>query len=373
MNSESHTPSGGPTAPQDFVVKVFSELSQETVRERWQSVNVILRLAVLVGLQMQLEATLNLLCDFAGEIAPHERSLIYFWNEDEQQVQLRAVRGVDQAPPEILMQGNIFHFWAMRYSRPLLIQQGCDEQADAALEQMGAASALVVPVFVSNRVMGSLQLFVSTPAAFRQEDAQLLWMLSLVGETLLTRDYTHEGLLRFAFTDYLTGLKTRGYFEQQLELEIKRCERRKMQFALIVIDIDFFKKLNDTYGHHVGDQVLREVSSILVKDMREVDTVARYGGEEFVIILPETGGPEARVVAERLRRSVEQAKFFVGKPDAIERLTISLGVAIYDQDAHFGRDLIEYADAALYTAKSRGRNRIVLYGEIARLPRREVS
>ena len=372
MNPEPHTPFGSPSLPENFVVKVFSELSKATVQERWQSVNVILRLAVLVGLPMQLEATLNLLCDFAAEIAPHERALIYFWNEDEQQVQLRGARGMEGVP-EGLAQSNIFNLWAAKYNRPLLVQYGQDAQADAMLERVNAGSALVVPVFVSNRVMGSLQFFAAAPTAFCQEDAQLLWMLSLVAETLLTRDYANEGLIRFAFTDYLTGLKTRGYFEQQLELEIKRCERKKAHFALLMIDIDFFKQLNDTYGHHVGDQVLRDVASILMKDMREVDTVARYGGEEFVIILPETGGPGAHLVAERLRRAVEQARFFAGTPDAIERLTVSLGVAIYDQDAHYRRDLIEYADAALYAAKSQGRNRTVLYAEIARQQHREVS
>lgn len=97
---------------------------------------------------------------------------------------------------------------------------------------------------------------------------------------------------------YLTGLKTRGYFEQQLDLEIKRSERKIQKFALLMIDIDHFKQLNDRYGHHVGDQVLRDVCAILRKDMREMDTVARYGGEEFVIILPETGAAGALYVAQ---------------------------------------------------------------------------
>jgi diguanylate cyclase (GGDEF)-like protein len=199
-------------------------------------------------------------------------------------------------------------------------------------------------------------------------------MLALVGESLLTREYVNDGLIRFAFTDYLTGLKTRGYFEQQLELEIKRSERKKTKFALLMIDIDFFKRLNDTFGHHAGDQVLRDVASILMKDMREVDTVARYGGEEFVIVLPETTGPGARLVAERLRRAVEQAKFFAGSPDAVQHLTISIGVAIYDQDAQFKRDIIDFADAALYEAKGHGRNRVILYSDLTReQQKREVS
>jgi len=255
----------------------------------------------------------------------------------------------------------------------LIIEQGHHVEADVLLNIMNAGSALAVPLFVSNRVMGSVQLFSSRQNAFHREDAQLLWILALVSENLLTREYANEGLLRFAFTDYLTGLRTRGYFEQQLELEFKRAERRKQKFALLMIDIDHFKRLNDSFGHHVGDQMLRDVSSMLMKDMREVDTVARYGGEEFVIILPETTQAGALYVAQRLRRAVEQAKFFAGSPHEVQHLTISIGVAVYDSDAQFKRDLIEFADAALYAAKHAGRNRVIAYSELAEQTKREVS
>lgn len=359
--------------PESFVIEVFSELSAETIRQRWQAVNVILRLSMLVSLQMQLDATLNMLCDFAGEITQHERSLTYFWDENQDQAQLRTARGLDEVAPEVVTRGNLFNFWAAKYGRPLLVKTGHNKQADALLGALRVRSALVMPLFVCNRVMGSMQLFSVREGAFTRQDAQLLWMLALVGESLLTKDYANDGLIRLAFTDYLTALKTRGYFEQQLELEIKRSERKKTGFALLMIDIDFFKALNDHYGHHAGDQVLRDVASILMKDMREVDTVARYGGEEFVIILPETSGAGARLVAERLRRAVDQAKFFAGSPNAVEHLTISIGIAIFDQDAQFRRDLVEYADAALYHAKAHGRNQVVLYSEVPKLQRKEAG
>jgi len=358
--------------PERFVVEVFSELRQETVQQRWRDVNVILRLSMLSSMQMQLDATLNLLCEFAAEIVPHDKALVYFWDENEDKSQLCVSRQVDAAAAEAASRGNVLNFWATKYGRPLLVTQGHNLQADSALRAMQSASALVAPLLVSNRVMGTMQLFSEAAGAFTCEDARLLWMLSLVAENQLTREYANEGLIRFAFTDFLTGLKTRGYFEQQLELEIKRSERKKQNFALLMLDIDHFKQLNDHYGHHVGDQVLRDVASILVKDMREVDTVARYGGEEFVIILPETSGPGAHYVANRLRRSVEQAKFFAGSPHAVERLTISIGIAVFDSDAHFKRDLVEFADAALYAAKKRGRNQVLLYSDLAP-QRREVS
>jgi len=363
-----------PFPPERFVADVFSELDEHTIRERWQHLNVILRLSMLTGLQMQLDATLNLICDMTAEIAPFDKALVYFWDEGDEHMKLRLQRGFDKTKPrpDEVDNGNVFNLWAVQYGRPLLVERGQHQKADAMLEAMNATYSLTIPLFVSNRVMGSLQLF-SSRRTFQRDDAQLLWILSLVSENLLTREYANEGLLRFAFTDYLTGLRTRGYFEQQLELEFKRAERRRQKFALLMIDIDHFKRLNDTFGHHVGDQVLRDVGSILMKDMREVDTVARYGGEEFVIILPETTENGAMYVAQRLRRAVEHAKFFAGSPQDIQHLTISIGTAVYDTDAQFKRDLIEFADAALYAAKHAGRNRVVAYSELSRQERKEVS
>jgi diguanylate cyclase (GGDEF)-like protein len=363
----------GSSPPERFVVEVFSELRPETIQKRWEDVNVILRMSMLTGLQMQLEATLNLLCDMTADIAAFDKAMVYFWDEGRELMELRIARSVEKSATEEIASGNILNFWAIKYGRPLLVDQGHNPQSDALMQVVGASSALVVPLFVSNRVMGSLQLFRCTANGFLKEDAQLLWILSLVAENLLTREYANEGLLRFAFTDYLTGLRTRGYFEQQLDLEFKRAERKQQKFALLMIDIDHFKVLNDTHGHHVGDQLLRDVTSILMKDMREVDTVARYGGEEFVIILPETTETAAVFVAQRLRRAVDQAKFFAGSPHSVQHLTISIGVAVYDTDAQFKRDLIEFADAALYAAKHAGRNRVMRYSEMSSKQGREVS
>src|SRR5438270_723378 len=367
------SPDPGSSAPERFVVEVFSELRAETIQKRWDDVNVILRMSMLTGLQMQLDATLNLLCDMAAEVASFERAMIYFWDEGQELMQLRLARNIEKSAGQEIASGNILNFWAIKYGRPLLVTRGHNVQADALLQVVSATSALAVPLFVNNRVMGSMQFFSSGADSFNKEDAQLLWILSLVAENLLTREYANEGLLRFAFTDYLTGLRTRGYFEQQLELEFKRAERKEQKFALLMIDIDHFKQVNDTFGHHIGDQLLRDVTSILMKDMREVDTVARYGGEEFVIILPETTQSGAIYVAQRLRRAVEQAKFFAGSPHTVQHLTISIGVAVYDTDAQFKRDLIEFADAALYAAKHAGRNRVMCYSELAKKERKEVS
>ena len=361
-----------PIPPDRFVVEVFSEVGQDLIQRRWREVNAILRLSMLTGLPMQLEAVLSMLCDFASEMVTYNVALVYFWEEPSEQMSLRTVRGLFDVP-ENLVRGNIFNFWANKFSRPLLLGLGEHPQADVTLNRLGARSAIIVPLVVSNRTLGSMQFFSATPGAFTADDAQLLWILSLVAENMLSREHANEGLLTLAFTDYLTGLKTRGYFEQQLELELKRCERRKTPLSLLMLDIDYFKPLNDRYGHHVGDQVLRDVAALMTKDMREVDTVARYGGEEFVIILPETTAFSATRVAQRIRRSIDQARFFAGSANVVEHLTMSIGIAVYPQDARFKRDLIECADAALYDAKSRGRNQVTMYSDLTAAQHREVG
>jgi diguanylate cyclase (GGDEF)-like protein len=261
------------------------------------------------------------------------------------------------------MHSNTVEFWTRQYGRPLRATFGMHEQVDDLLQAVGARAVVSVPVFVNNRVMGAMQFFSANADAFSPEDAQLLWMLARVSENLLSREYSNEGLIHFAFTDHLTGLKTRGYFEQQLELEIKRSERKGEGFGLLMLDIDRFKSLNDGYGHHAGDKVLRRVAAVLTQDMREVDTVARYGGEEFVIILPETTEGEALSVAERIRTAVEQERFNI-HADHTEAITISIGLAVFGKDASTGKHLVQRADAALYVAKGQGRNKVVRYSDL---------
>src|ERR1041384_6325442 len=130
------------SSPEQFVVEVFSELKQEIVQQRWREVNILLRLAMLSGLPMQFDTTLNLLCDFASDIAPFEKCLAYFWEEAEEQVRARVIRGFEAEPREMLALGNVLNFWAAKFARPLLIVAGRNSQADTVLRTVGAASAL---------------------------------------------------------------------------------------------------------------------------------------------------------------------------------------------------------------------------------------
>jgi diguanylate cyclase (GGDEF)-like protein len=319
---------------------------------------------MLSGLKLELEPVLNLVCDMVSEIVPYARALAFFEDEKPQQLRFRMARHLDIPTPETLSRANLLNMWTRKYEGPLLIPHGSHAEADSLLDDVGAKSVLVVPLFVEARVRGSLQLFGKEFASFTEEDAQLLWMFSLLAEKLFPREYAAETFIKLAFTDFLTGLKTRRYLDEQLDREIKRAERRGSPLALIAIDIDHFKLVNDTYGHQAGDTILREVSARLLKGVREIDTVARYGGEEFTVILPDTNFAEADQIAERLRSDIEAASYILGSPWEGVRLTISLGVAAFPRDAKIKDNLLEAADVALYEAKRSGRNRVILYAEL---------
>ena len=169
----------------------------------------------------------------------------------------------------------------------------------------------------------------------------------------------NERLARLAITDELTRVYNRRHLMDKLGAELVRAERYQGRLAVLMIDLDRFKNLNDKYGHHSGDEVLKEVASILQKNVRATDVVARYGGEEFTIILLESDVSTAAKVAEYLRRLVGEKKYVFN--NEVTGMTISIGVATYPETADTPDGLLRSADEALYKAKQAGRNRVVVH------------
>ncbi|NQW11281.1 MAG: diguanylate cyclase [Alphaproteobacteria bacterium] len=160
--------------------------------------------------------------------------------------------------------------------------------------------------------------------------------------------------------DPLTGTQTRQVMQRDLKREMLRARRSGTPGCLVLADIDRFKRINDTYGHRVGDQVLATVSALLIGNLRPYDSVYRYGGEEFLICLPETGRDEGRRVLERVRESIADAPIIVDGEARALSVTVSFGLAVMNQ-RHALSGLIEHADQALYAAKRGGRNRVEIW------------
>jgi diguanylate cyclase (GGDEF)-like protein len=168
-----------------------------------------------------------------------------------------------------------------------------------------------------------------------------------------------DQLRQQATYDELTKLNNRREFDRLIVDEWQRSVRFKHPFALVILDIDFFKKVNDTHGHQVGDEVLRHVASLLAGQVRIVDKIARYGGEEFALIMVEIGRSEARDVVDRLRVLLAETPCILPEKNLTIEVTLSAGVATMPEDAATVEELIAAADEALYTAKRLGKNRVV--------------
>lgn len=167
----------------------------------------------------------------------------------------------------------------------------------------------------------------------------------------------HRVLERLAITDPLSGLHNRAYFDTALDREIARSKRRSHPLCLLLIDVDHFKRINDTYGHTVGDNVIRRVATILSDTARDVDTICRYGGEEFAALLPETTLTGATTLADRFRKKVRATLAETCGLDFPVSISIGISCALADRQLP-ARQLVELADRALYRAKDRGRNRV---------------
>ncbi len=164
--------------------------------------------------------------------------------------------------------------------------------------------------------------------------------------------------MQMAVIDELTGLYNRRYFERHLSLTLSKAREQGREMAIMLLDIDFFKAVNDTYGHDVGDTVLKEFALRLQRNIRGVDLACRFGGEEFVVLMPDTDARQALNVAERVRQATAQYGFRVGLDKALD-VTVSVGMAFNEYDTDTPETLIKRADMALYAAKRAGRNRVV--------------
>jgi diguanylate cyclase (GGDEF)-like protein len=171
-------------------------------------------------------------------------------------------------------------------------------------------------------------------------------------------------LERLARTDPLTSLFNRRHFTEQLQFEIRRGARTKHQFALIMMDVDHFKRYNDQNGHTAGDELLVQLAGLLQRNLRGTDLIARYGGEEFIILLLDTGPDEGFATARKLQQVIEAQPFAHREKQPAGFVSVSVGVAFYPHDSVDARTLIEYADQSLYASKQAGRNRVTRWTEI---------
>lgn len=230
------------------------------------------------------------------------------------------------------------------------------------------ASVALLPLIRYGEMIGSLNLGSLREERFvKGAGTDFLQRLAAVVAICLENACNHERLKRVGLTDFLTSVNNRRYFDQRLLEEMTRCKRQASSTSCLLLDIDFFKKINDGHGHRAGDQVLKEFAMLIRQQLRVSDVLARYGGEEFVAILVDTPPTVSVEIAERIRSELANHPITLESGETL-KVTVSIGVALIEgKDAlnsaeEMGAALVEQADQALYRAKNEGRNRVECNG-----------
>ncbi len=263
---------------------------------------------------------------------------------------------------------------SLKSKKPVIVKNvGTDplmKSVKHILLPLGIRSILVFPIFFRDKVIGTLFLRTSRAEhAFSESEIRLLNTIANASANALNNAFLYEQiedeksrLEKLSLTDFLTGIYNIRYFYHRILEEFSRSQRYALPISCLMLDIDHFKKINDRYGHRVGDTVLKEFAQLLKKHSRKSDVLARYGGEEFILLLPQTALEGALSEAERIRGIVENNRFKSLKSS--EGLTVSIGISVTPNDRiRTHDDLISCADQALFSAKNLGRNRVATFGE----------
>jgi diguanylate cyclase (GGDEF)-like protein len=242
--------------------------------------------------------------------------------------------------------------WVSILANGTLIQKHLSQADDSARFFNEIDLRMSIPLISFGQTLGVLMLHSAVADGFREIDQQSLESVADICATSIQNAYYVERVKQLAYLDGLTGIFNRRFFEMRIAEEIERARRYDTGMAVIMADIDHFKRLNDEFGHLLGDEVLRQVSSLLHQQVRKIDVVCRYGGEEFGILLTQTNSQHAMSVADKLKKIVEGWQF----PGVPRTVTISAGVAAYPEHGTTRDDLVRAADTGLYAAKQAGRN-----------------
>lgn len=314
---------------------------------------------------LDLEELIEISIDMFLETVWANKGVLMLLSDEHPELEVKAIKGMTEEEVEELSKDPA-EAWAMttieKERRPILSQELTTNSSyqNYSTINRNLPFAVYIPMLKEGELYGVVKVGPKINGeAFSENDLE--FFATLASQAVIA--FENARLYSLAITDSITKLYIHRYFQLRLEEEVARSRRYNATISLLMCDLDFFKPINDNYGHQQGDLMLKEISNILRKNVRNTDIAARYGGEEFSIILPETTQSDARVVAERIRRDVYKHDFpslIPGQPPL--KCTISIGVAGFPLNADTKDQLIQKADSALYKAKETGRNKVVLCG-----------
>jgi diguanylate cyclase (GGDEF)-like protein len=337
------------------------------LKQENQQLKELLQAARLVFSTLELNTAIDAILKTAQELTHAKVTSIALLNEKTGELYIHTHRGFDKnliGTARWKPRKGSFMEKLLRSKKSLVVKnqvpQGLFKERYRKNQKVKTVAC--VPLVFKGNVLGILFADDFNPRDFSPAEQRALKVLSAFAANAIDHAKLHRLTQELARTDGLTDLYNYRYFHERLEDEIQRAKRYHRILSLIMLDVDNFKHFNDTYGHSVGDMVLKKIAAIIKHSMRDVDLASRYGGEEFTVLLPETDTIHALAVAERIRRNIEKLT-----PGSLgirgkEGAHASLGLACYPWDAQDKDDLIRRADEAMYTAKAQGKNRVVSSG-----------
>jgi diguanylate cyclase (GGDEF)-like protein len=332
-------------------------VSEERLAQRSRELDLLNRMGELLQACVTEDEAYSVVGRFVGQFFPNDTGAVFVMTASRNLVEARAVWGVPASPEWAIFKPE--ECWALRRGRMHVVESTTNGLLCSHVPHPAPATYLCTPLIAQGESLGILYLGASAGAEVAPESQQRL--ASTVADQLglaVANLKLRETLRNQSIRDPLTGLFNRRYLEETLERELRRADRNRAALGVVMIDLDKFKQFNDTFGHDVGDMLLRELGRLLEGVIRGGDVACRYGGEEFVLILPGADIEITRQRADRLRDAAKHL-FVSHRGQSVGSVTLSAGIAAFPDHGITGEALVQAADAALYRAKASGRDQVV--------------
>jgi len=313
-------------------------------------------IAQAMGSSLGVSDTMALISSKLSNIVPFSCCALFLYNEENETLRCRFATGVesDVIQQLTIRNGHGLTGWVARNRRPLVnARPSTDlEAAGHPADRTALLSALVCPLLFNERFIGTISVYHTDPSVYTDDHRRLLDRISEQAAAVIYNSMVFEQTQEDSLTDPLTALPNTRFMFMHLTRELSRAERLKAEVSLLVMDLDNFKEINDTYGHHVGDRALRDVAGVLRQGIRPYDICVRYAGDEFIVVLSGCGGEEAERKRLELQRAVDQL-LFEARPGKTLPLAISVGASVFPHDGNTYETLLATADGRMYRDKTR--------------------
>src|SRR5437867_2213885 len=350
-----HAPTAQPAVGLVNEAPVRTNVFQD-IAHAHREIYALYEIAQAMGSSLGVSDTMALISSKLSNIVPFSCCALFLYNDESETLRCRFATGVEADVVQTLTirNGHGLTGWVARNRRPLVnARPSADfEAAGQPSDQTSLHSALVCPLVFNERFIGTISVYHTESSIYTDDHRRLLDRISEQAAAVIYNSIVFEQTQEDSLTDPLTALPNTRFMFMHLTRELARAERLKSEVSLLVMDLDNFKEINDTYGHHVGDRALRDIAGVLRAGIRPYDICVRYAGDEFIVVLSGCGGEEAERKRLELQRAVDQLHF-EPRPGKRLPLAISVGASVFPHDGNTYETLLATADSRMYRDKTR--------------------